>query len=402
MRFAGIFALFGLVTLSAAQGRGTQISTRTVDSVPHQQKFTLHDIAHAIHDGSALVVKDEQGRRWPLTLDASLQRTAQRMLATARPEAGALVAIEAKSGRLRVLTEWPSASSRDDGLLLGRQFPAASVFKIVTTAALLERARVGLERRVCTEGGTHRVGSEHLLAPRTGVAECGPFFEALGYSRNAAFAQLANQYLKPEDLENYADRFGFGSPLPVEVDIDLGQFRSEVDPLSFARTATGFMGSTLSPVGAAYLAFVIAEGGRTLPLRLFDAQVAPATATEPFFAIRPETARDLRRMMEVTVRRGTCWRAFHDEHGQPYLRRVSVAGKTGTLGEQDSMYSWFIGFAPSQKPEIIVSVLLKNGPLWREKANEVGRDWLVEYFAHKPALQSLKTSSQAARALTSR
>jgi len=91
----------------------------------------------------------------------------------------------------------------------------------------------------------------------------------------------------------------------------------------------------------------------------------------------------LRQMMEVTVRRGTCAHTFHDERGRAYLDRTSVAGKTGTLDEQESTYSWFIGFAPSQAPEIVVSVLLKNGRLWHKKANEVGRDWLIQYFSHQ-------------------
>ena len=84
---------------------------------------------------------------------------------------------------------------------------------------------------------------------------------------------------KPEDLENYADRFGFGAQLPLEIDVPLGQFHSEVDPLNFARAATGFRGSTLSPLGAAYLAYVIASDGRALPLQLLDAERSPSVST---------------------------------------------------------------------------------------------------------------------------
>ena len=72
-------------------------------------------------------------------------------------------------------------------------------------------------------------------------------------------------------------------------------------------------------------------------------------------------------MMEVTVRRGTCWRAFHDEQGRPYLPHIPVAGKTGTLGEQDATFSWFVGFAPSTRPEIVISVLLKMALSGRRK-----------------------------------
>ncbi len=388
MRVLGFIAISALLTLVAFESRGEQ-GVRLVDSVPARQKFVLADIAQAQRDGSLLAVTDERGNRWPLTVNISMQRTAHQMLAAVRPQAAALVAIDVATGRVLVVTEWPTATSRDESILLGRQFPAASVFKIVTTAALVEQGHVSLNRSVCTEGGVHRIELEHLVRPHSGVVQCKPFSEALGYSRNAVFAQLANQYLKPEDLENYADRFGFGSALPLEIGVPLGQFHGEPEPLTFARNATGFIGSSLSPLGAAYLAYVVANGGRTLPLRLFDTDTNSAvSAADSFAAIRPETAGILRRMMEVTVRRGTCWRAFHDEQGRPYLPHVSVAGKTGTLGEQDTTYSWFIGFAPSQRPEIAISVLLQNGPIWQKKANEIARDWLIDYFSRQRANKS--------------
>ncbi len=387
MRLISFVGISAFLTLTAFKSRGDE-GTKFADSVPARQKLVYVDITQAQKDGSVLAVKDERGNRWPLTVDISMQRAAHQMLASIRPEAAALVAIQYATGRVLVLTEWPTATSRNESILLGRQFPAASVFKIVTTAALVEHAHISQERSVCTEGGVHSIGAEHLLTPHSGIVQCRPFAEALGFSRNAVFAQLANQYLKPEDLENYADRFGFGSALPLEIGIPLGQFHSESEPLTFARNATGFTGSSLSPLGAAYLAYVVASGGRALPLRLFETEsTAPDLATDGFSAIRPETASVLRRMMEVTVRRGTCRRAFHDERGRPYLPHIPVAGKTGTLGEQDKTYSWFIGFAPSQQPEVVISVLLKNGPIWQKKANEIARDWLVDYFSRQRVQQ---------------
>jgi cell division protein FtsI/penicillin-binding protein 2 len=88
-------------------------------------------------------------------------------------------------------------------------------------------------------------------------------------------------------------------------------------------------------------------------------------------------------MMEVTVHSGTSRGVFSDEDGLNYLGDVRVAGKTGTLqaGESEPTTSWFVGFAPSRAPRIVVSVLLENGAMYREKANEVGRDLLRAYFA---------------------
>jgi cell division protein FtsI/penicillin-binding protein 2 len=272
------------------------------------------------------------------------------------------------------------------------------LFKLVTSAALIENAHVPPELIVCTQGGLHRLQEENLMAPQDGVANCNPFSEALGFSRNAAFAQLAHSYLKPEDLDNFADRFGFGSPLPLETRVDFGDFVAEVEPLDFARTATGFEGSTLSPLGAAYIAYVIANQGHAGRLQLLDVNEStqPQPMTE-FAAIRPETASTMHRMMELTVRRGTSWRAFHDAHGRPYLSHVSVAGKTGTLGDSEVTVSWFVGFAPSQNPEVAISVLLRNGELWHKKANEVARDWLREYFTQPRSTQPVRSSREKTR-----
>jgi cell division protein FtsI/penicillin-binding protein 2 len=89
--------------------------------------------------------------------------------------------------------------------------------------------------------------------------------------------------------------------------------------------------------------------------------------------------------MEVTVESGTARSAFHDDLGHALLGALKVAGKTGTLhptdAKKDGAVSWFIGFAPARRPEIVVSVLLENGAVWRRKAAEVARDTLRAYFA---------------------
>jgi cell division protein FtsI/penicillin-binding protein 2 len=88
-------------------------------------------------------------------------------------------------------------------------------------------------------------------------------------------------------------------------------------------------------------------------------------------------------MLEVTVETGTSRHAFTEDGGKRYLPGIKVAGKTGTLRpeqRQDSMTSWFVGFAPSRSPEIVISVMLVNGHTYRRKANELARDLLRTYF----------------------
>ncbi len=385
-RVGGILAVLTTFLAVPLELRAETKTAAPSVSVGSRQEFVQLDLARPRACAENLCAEDARGRQWPLTLKASLQRHARRALASSRPEAGALAAIDVRTGRVLVLTEWPTPRESEQTLLT-RSFPAASLFKLVTSAALIERARVPANQLVCTQGGQHRLETSHLLPPREGQADCGTFFEALGQSRNGVFAQLAHRYLKPEDLENFADRFGFGGPLPLETRIDFGHFASRDEPLGFARVASGFDGSTLSPLGAAYLAYVIANQGRAGPLRLLAIPDDPQGAPPWCAALQPGTALHLPRMMELTVSRGTSWRAFHDARGHAYLPGISVAGKTGTLGDDEVTLSWFVGFAPSRQPRIAVSVLLRNGAVWHKKANEVARDWLREYFAQRDTLR---------------
>jgi cell division protein FtsI/penicillin-binding protein 2 len=47
------------------------------------------------------------------------------------------------------------------------------------------------------------------------------------------------------------------------------------------------------------------------------------------------------------------------------------------------MFSWFAGFAPSDKPEIAVVVLLADDVTWTKKGNEVARDVLKRWFERR-------------------
>ena len=153
--------------------------------------------------------------------------------------------------------------------------------------------------------------------------------------------------------------------------------------LEFARAAAGFQGSSLSPLGAAYLMTLIARGGAPVGIRLHEAPADTLPAAAPATLFSARTAQRLTRMLEVTIETGTCRHAFTGPDGKRYLPGIRVAGKTGTLRPEqsdDTMTSWFVGFAPSRNPEIVVSVMLVNGHTYRRKANELARDLLRTYF----------------------
>jgi cell division protein FtsI/penicillin-binding protein 2 len=321
------------------------------------------------------------------TLEPSLERAAERLLRGAKPVQGAIVALDPKTGRLLAFRALAEGGSTLDVLTQARM-PAASLFKVVTTTALFESTSLGLQDRICINGGVHGIERRHLEPAHGPGRECGPFAWALGHSKNAVFAQLATRLLTRDDLVSTAERLGFNDKLPLDDGAqfaELGKLSVPYNDLDFARAAAGFQDSSLSPLGAAYLMTLIARGGAPVALRLHDAPDDPTETSAPptplVFSAR--TARLLTRMLEVTVETGTSRGAFTAPDGKRYLPSIRVAGKTGTLRPghgEDRMTSWFVGFAPSRSPEIVVSVMLVNGHTYRRKANQLARDLLRTYF----------------------
>ncbi|HEY3500573.1 MAG TPA: penicillin-binding transpeptidase domain-containing protein, partial [Polyangiaceae bacterium] len=300
-----------------------------------------------------------------------------------------VVAIEAKTGKVLAWAEM-RRDGRSGSVVTTAEAPAASVFKLVTTAALFEKGDLTPSERVCIAGGLRGIERRHLDPPREGDIRCAPFFQALGHSKNAAYAQLATHRLLRGDLLDVAERLGFNGNVPFDFPVPVGTLSVPFNDLEFARTAAGFRGTTLTPLGGAFLAGIVASGG--LAPR-FHVVVPPSDAPPqaPFEGriLGSTTAHRLERMMEVTVESGTARSAFHDDLGHPLLGSYRVAGKTGTLhpseGAREGAASWFIGFAPARSPSLIVSVLLENGSVWRRKAAEVARDVLRSYFAARRA-----------------
>jgi len=340
-------------------------------------------------DGARSGATTRRGEPVELTLDAHLSDAAGRLLEHARPLEGAAIALDPRTGRVLAWAERRSGGAPGSVLTSARS-PAASLFKLVTTAALFEAGGVHPADRVCISGGLRRVERGHLESPRSGDVSCAPFAEALGHSRNAVYAQLATRHLLRGDLLRTAERIGFNSDVPFDWPVPIGQLVVPYNDLEFARTAAGFQGSTLSPLGGAYLASVIAQGGLAQRLRVvrrapgFEAPDEPQVVRR---AMEATTAWRLTRMMEVTVHSGTCRPSFADESGRALLPNLRVAGKTGTLRPESdpTTTSWFIGFAPSRRPEIAVSVLLRNGRVWHQRAAEVARDLLRCYFHERGA-----------------
>lgn len=351
------------------------------------------DLVHVTSD-EGVATSAAAGGTAELTLDVDLQRTGLALLGAHHVPEGAIVLMDAATGKLLVYASHVEKGPPRD-LCAEASAPSASVFKIVTAAALIEDAHLGPDTRQCYAGGEQRINPIDLVDDPERDRWCTTLAGAMGRSINTVFARLAKQYLAPPQLEAMARRFGYGQPLAFDVAVQPSALNVPVAPLEFARTAAGFWNTTLSPLAAVELAATVArEGEAVRPVVVTkvvgaDGSVmweAPAAALT-HRVVAPETAAELAVMMERTVSEGTCWRAFHDARGGAFLPGIPVAGKTGTLtdGETKRYYTWFTGYAPSHPlpgvRQVAVAVLLVNGPNWQVKANVIAREVLRAYFA---------------------
>lgn len=318
------------------------------------------------------------GAEVKLTLDPDLQRAATRILTNSSAHEGAIVASDVRTGRILA---WATRGDRD--YVVAPFAPSASLFKIVTTSALLESGRVNTATRECYEGGEHAIVPADL--ERRG-STCSSLGDALGTSINLVFARLAKKHLSPPEIRRKAAELGFSGAVPIDVNITPSELVIPDDPFGMARASAGFWNGRLSPLGALFAMQTIANDGERVRLAILD-RGGPTPRVSAGRAMSVGVAASMTRMLEITTRRGTAAKAFRRPDGTPALPSISVAAKTGTLigGKPTRMYSWFAAFAPSTKPEIAITVMLGNDIRWTTKANIVGRQVLEAYFGIAPA-----------------
>jgi penicillin-binding protein A len=314
------------------------------------------------------------GEAIELTLDPEIQSRLEALLERSRAPAGAIVMSDVKTGRVLA---WASHGDARD-LVRTPVYPGASVFKVVTAAALLEGGHAYRPTSLCYGGGVRSLSLADVSELCRPGEDRMPFGEALGHSINVIFGRLAVAHLGPAKLTETASALG----LDGAVSFDGGAIHREItvpeDTLGLAKTAAGFSRDGVSPLGALFMMQAIANEGERVRLQIRNGR-SPIQRIEDGRAVSAATANALVRMLEVTTRSGTSHEAFEDRPGRANVR---VAGKTGTLAvrKPSRLVSWFAGFAPSRSPEVAVTVMLANEPSWWRKANDVARDALDAYF----------------------
>ncbi|HSN81147.1 MAG TPA: penicillin-binding transpeptidase domain-containing protein [Polyangiales bacterium] len=372
------------LTASPPSAQRTSTNVARVVTPP----FSDVDLGRARQEQDEWVVPRRDGTRAVLTVDDALQSHIRDLFNRYEVPAGALVAIEPKSGRVLAYVGYEAAKGDSPGVVTDPGPPAASVFKIITASALLD-AGVSSSTSVCYGGGMRNLVQADLVDDPKRDRWCHTLADALGYSINAIFAKLADRHINGDRMARYVSAFGFGQRLPFDLPTDPSPADVPDSRLERARMAAGFWHSQLSPLHGALLASTIANDGKMPYAAVVDRIETRGGETlyehtpRTFRQVLPRhTARAAGEMMTRTVTHGTSKKAFWDPKGRPFLPGIEVAGKTGTLSryEPHRTYNWWVGYAPVDDPQIAVAALVVNEPKWRIKASYVAREALRSYL----------------------
>ena len=334
-------------------------------------------------DGRTITTSDQQitpavpGLGVRLTIDSDLQWFAQNAIAQKVDETGALsgtvVVMNAKNSQLAAVASYPSfdpnAIGKATGNLTNRAFGDAfepgSTAKVMTAAAALQEGvatpatPVVVPGRLPRAGQSFRDSHEHDIEKLT-------FAGVIAQSSNIG-TMMVGEKVPPATLEKCFRGFGVGLPSGIHFPGETpGVFARSQDWSGSQRYTVMYgQGLSVSAIQAAGVFQTIANGGvRVPPTLVASTQNADGTSTRtppttPVRVISASTASTLSQMLEFVVSdSGTAVKAT--------IPGFRVAGKTGTADRvgSDGRYSGytasFIGFAPADKPQFVVAVILQN------------------------------------------
>ncbi|MDO9259513.1 MAG: penicillin-binding protein 2 [Pseudomonadota bacterium] len=333
------------------------------------------------HAGSRRVIKDRLGRvvedvreqvppvdgkDLQLSIDSKIQFFAYQKLRDAvlthKAKAGSVVVLDSISGEVLALANYPSFSPDKRQSLSGAQlrnraltdtFEPGSTMKPFVVALALQKGLVRPETQIQTAPGRLTIGGSTISdAHPQGLLTVN---QVIQKSSNVGTVKMAMQ-LQPREMWEMFTQVGFGQkpqvPFPGAVSGRLRAYKTW-RPIEQATMSYGY-GVSTSLFQLAHAYSVFARDGDLVPVSMLKS-ADPAVGVR---VISEKNALAMRNMLHmVTGPGGTAHKA--------QTMGYSVGGKTGTAHKQegkgyaDKKYrGFFVGIAPTEKPRIVVAVMI--------------------------------------------
>jgi penicillin-binding protein 2 len=363
-----------------------------------------------------------------LTIDLDIQKVAEDAFGD---KAGAAVAMDVNTGEVLAFASNPGF---DPALFTGRlppdkwkeyledkrhplenkalkgMYPPGSTFKIITAIAGLEEGLIDEHSSVDCPGYYKFGNSTFKCWDKKGHGHV-ELRKALRESCDVYFYKLAER-LGVNRIAAYAKRFGLGAPMGIGLDNEKAGVIPTEEWKKKRFGTKWFQGETLSvgigqgyvlttPIQLASMIATVASDGVTyqphLVKRIVDSdgkvlKEYPAQVTGKV-PLKPTTYRLIKEGLFSVVNEP------HGTGGMARLSEVKVAGKTGSsqvVKMRDSKgevpyqfrdHALFVAFAPYDKPEVAVAVIVEHGEHGGSAAAPIAGRILRAYFESKGVIK---------------
>ena len=372
-------AVVGFINRAGSGAAGLEYSMNsTLTGV--NGEYTYANAAGTIIPGTQKITSEAiRGNTIRLTIDRDVQWVAQEAIRTvvksSRALSGTVVVMNPKTGEILAHASYPSFEPgntkgvdpyRWKNPSVQEVYEPGSTGKIITIASAIEEGKIAPETVMTIPyklKRSNKVFHDHEPHPVQKLTLAG----ALAVSSNTGAIKVG-EMLSNDKLHSYLKKFGIaekpGSGLPGE---ETGKLLDVSDWSGTTAPTVAFgQGYSLTALQATSVFATIANDGvrvtPTVIAGISDAagRYTPANRQKSVRVISTDTAQKMRLMMESVVSAsGTAPAAA--------IPGYRVAGKTGTAQRHnDSCGCYrgytasFIGFAPADKPEFVVSVTIQD------------------------------------------
>jgi cell division protein FtsI (penicillin-binding protein 3) len=338
---------------------------RQLSGKPGSRRVIKDRLGRVIEDVRE-VVPPVDGQDLQLSIDSKIQFFAYQRLREAVTEhkarAGSAVVLDARTGEILALANYPSYNPNDRRNLSGEQLRNRALTDSFEPGSTMKPfiAALAMEKGIATPDTTVQTAPGYLSMGGFTISDTHPnglltVSQIIQKSSNVGTVKLAMQ-MQPRDMWETYIQAGFGQkpqlPFPGVVSGRLRAYKGW-RPIEQATMSYGY-GLSVSLVQLAQAYTVFARDGERVPLTLLKAD-------EPAHGVRvfsEKNALAVRKMLGLVAGPG----------GTAQLAQTvgySVGGKTGTARKQEGKgyaakkyRGFFVGIAPIEAPRIVVAVMI--------------------------------------------
>ncbi len=329
------------------------------------------------------------------TFNEDLTDYIKKRLRRYRSDYASVVVIDNNNGKILSAVDYTRSTKKfGRNLTFSSTNPAASLFKVITAADLIENTDINKESVFSYRGRATTLYKYQLKDKKTRWTRSIPLSRAFAYSNNVVFGKAAINNTDYKSLVAMANKFGFNQDIMQVLNTGSSKLFNKADEYGLAELASGFNRKTMiSPVHGAVISSIIANNGVMIHPTLIDHIESSQHKRKIWEAgydvsrvLTEESSKEMQDLMQMTVKRGTARGAFRPWKTKKVMKTLEIGGKTGTItgGVPYGKRDWFSSYAKPQNSDdkgISVCVMIVNVEKWYVKSTYLAKEVIEHYYS---------------------